>query len=514
MEKKVRILLIEDSEDDAKLLLRELERGGFEVFPKRVESLKDFSDALDQESWDLAISDFFLPKLTGLDVLTVFKSKKIDIPFLLVSGSVGEERAVQVMRAGAHDFIPKDNLSRLVPAVERELAESKVRERLRVSEAQFIQSQKMEGIGRLAGGVAHDFNNVLAVILMNAEAALENLEHKEVVSRAVGQVKKSADRAAGLTRQLLAFTRKQVLEFKVVDLNIVARGMKEMLHSLIGADIDLKTSFDPNLWPVKVDYGQMEQVIMNLAVNSRDAMPGGGTLSLQTENRVVDEKLSLDLGLSPGDYAVLVVKDSGFGITKEIQAKIFDPFFTTKAPGKGTGLGLSTVLGIVQQSGGHITVSSAPQEGTAFHIYLPRTVEVEESAKKEAEKSLAAQVQSRTILILEDEEELRTVLGMMLKKEGYQVLMPENSEEAIALSQEYSGQIHILLSDVVMPKMSGPDVAKVLMEMRPDLQLIFMSGYQDDKLDSQDGILKSAKFLQKPFSKNQLLEKLQEIAVG
>ncbi len=355
-----------------------------------------------------------------------------------------------------------------------------VTERLRLEE-QLRQSQKMDAIGRLAGGVAHDFNNVLSVILSYGEFLLAELKPGEPMHADVEEIRKAGKRAAELTRQLLMFSRQQVLEPKVLDLNEVLTSMDKMLQRILGADVDLVSLPTEPLGRVRVDPSSIEQVIMNLVVNARDAMPTGGKLTMETGNVVLDEAYARDhLGVKPGPHVMLAVTDTGSGIGKQTLTRIFEPFFTTKEKGKGTGLGLSTVFGIVQQSGGSVWVYSEPGRGTTFKIYLPRVDDgVEEIASSEPVTSLRG---SETVLLVEDDEQVRTVALGILRRSGYNVIEARNAGEALLHSEKHPGKIHLLLSDVVMPQMSGPELAKRLARARPEMKVLCMSGYTDDSI--------------------------------
>lgn len=378
-------------------------------------------------------------------------------------------------------------------------------------ENQFRQSQKMEAVGRLAGGVAHDFNNLLTAITGYCDLLLSGLDEDLPLRRDLEEIKKAGDRAASLTRQLLAFSRRQVLQPKVLDLNEVVANIEKMLMRLIGEDIDLITVLHPQLASVKADPGQIEQVIMNLAVNSRDAMPGGGKLTIETANVDLDAQYARRHSeVQPGPYVMLAVTDTGLGMDEEIISHLFEPFFTTKGVGKGTGLGLSTVYGIVKQSGGHIWAYSEPGRGSSFKIYLPRA----EKTLKEVEveiSSLAAKQGSETILIVEDADVVRTLAKKVLQMNGYTVLEASNGPEALRLSQTLSGPIHLMVTDVVMPHMSGRELTERLAPLRPEMKLLYISGYPGNAI-AHHGILDpETAFLQKPFAPAALVRKVREV---
>ena len=377
-------------------------------------------------------------------------------------------------------------------------------------EGQLRQAQKMDAVGRLAGGIAHDFNNLLTVILGFSDMILERVAPDDPIAGDLGEIHRAGERASALTRQLLAFSRQQVLEPRVLDLNEVVRGMSGgMLGRLIGEDIRIQTRLAADLGRVKADPGQIEQVILNLAVNARDAMPKGGTLTVETRNTELDDTfMQTTLTVSPGLYVLLAVTDTGVGMDAVTQSHLFEPFFTTKERGKGTGLGLATVYGIVKQSGGYIDVSSEPGRGSAFRIHLPR-VEAEVTAGPgsllRAEKSTGME----TILLVEDEEAVRRLASRALEAAGYTVLEAGSGAEALDLLESAGGGISLLLTDVVMPGMGGPELAERVRVIRPELRFLFMSGYTDPGTVDQAALSRAGGFLQKPFTAAALTEKVR-----
>lgn len=387
-------------------------------------------------------------------------------------------------------------------AITRDISDRKLLEK------QLRQAQRMEALGQLSGGIAHDFNNLLSVISGYCELLEPELPPDSVLHRNCEQIKKAGEKAAGLTRQLLAFTRQQVLEPRILDLNAVVLDLEKMLNRVIGEDIELRTSLDRSLASVKADRGQIEQVIMNLVVNARDAMPNGGRLIVQTANIIVDESFARGHHpQAPGAYVRLSVADTGIGMDAETQARIFEPFFTTKEVGKGTGLGLSTVYGVIRQSGGHIWVDSQVGRGTTFEVYLPM---VQESARHERLSAGADGTAggTETILLVEDEEALRELTRDLLAGSGYRVLEAGSPEKAMEVARNYRGPIDLLLTDVIMPRMSGPRLAQSLAAIRPEMKVVYMSGYmgfRQSQLPEPDAIL-----LAKPFKREALLRKLRE----
>ena len=371
-------------------------------------------------------------------------------------------------------------------------------------EEQFRQAQKMEAVGRLSGGIAHDFNNLLGIIIGYAEALQEQLQPGDALRASADEIFSAGTRAASLTQQLLAFSRQQVLDPTVLDLNAVVSNMNTLLRRVIGEDIELTTALDWDLGRVKADHSQLDQVILNLAVNARDAMPKGGKLMIKTETVVLDAEFERQHSypVKRGRYVCLTVTDTGVGMNAETKAKAFEPFFTTKERGKGTGLGLSTVYGVVKQSGGYIDVESAPGEGTSFQIYLPQTEEGVTTEKLQAESTPPKALQ--TILLAEDEDSLRALTRNTLQGRGYTVLEAKNGAEALKIGRKYVGGIDLLLTDVVMPEMGGHELAQQLIRERPGIKVVYISGYT--------GQLPGMKtfFLMKPFTRDALTQKIRE----
>lgn len=381
-------------------------------------------------------------------------------------------------------------------------------------EQQFLQSQKMEAVGQLAGGIAHDFNNLLTAITGYSELSLARLPHDERLRNNLEEIKKAGGRAASLTRQLLAFSRKQMLQPKVLNLNLVVSDLEKMLRRLIGENIELRTVLDRDLGSVKADPGQIEQVVMNLVVNARDAMPHGGKVTIETANVYLDEEyVKHHVAIRSGAYVMLAINDNGCGMTAETKARIFEPFFTTKELGKGTGLGLSTVYGIVKQSSGNIWAYSEVGKGTTFRVYLLRVSEDAQEYKQRTELERAPRG-TETILLVEDDETVRKLTRDVLQSYGYRVLDAAHGDAALTVCERYPKTIHLLLTDVVMPEMSGREVTNRIAAIRPEMKVLFMSGYTDDAIVHHGVLDANTPFIQKPFAPDGLARKVRDVLDG
>jgi PAS domain S-box-containing protein len=630
-----RILLLEDNADDATLVLHALAGAGLRVEADVARGAREFKEWIASRSYDLILCDFGLPGWSGLEALRWTRKSVPFIPFIYVSGTLGEEQAVECMREGATDYVLKASLERLPRAVRRALDEQSLRadrdralrqlddseqrfttafraspdgitissltegryieandaflrmveyerselightvsdlgiwedaeERspllaklegrepvrgqparfrtksgkvrlvelsagtiqlqggpcllaivrdvteLRSLELQMRQAQKMEAIGRLAGGIAHDFNNLLGVITGYGEMVWRRLSREDPLHGKVEQILKAAERAAGLTRQLLAFSRRQVLQTKVLNLNHVVSDMDEMLRRLIGEDVELTTVLDPGLGNLTGDPDQLAQIVMNLVVNARDAMPRGGRLTIETSNAELDQAyVALRPLARPGLYVMLAISDTGSGMDAETQAHMFEPFFTTKPAGEGTGLGLSTVYGIVQQSDGYISVYSELRVGTTFKIYFPRAFGA--AAAVAERRHVAAPRSSETVLLVEDEDALRGLMQETLEDNGYTVLAARDGAEALRISDEHPGRIHVVLTDLVMPGLTGRSTADGIALTRPDAKILYISGYSLEAVIGRGALRRDAAFLGKPFTLDALLRRLREL---
>ncbi|HUE22506.1 MAG TPA: response regulator [Bryobacteraceae bacterium] len=505
----LRVLIISDRESDVQQLVDALRQSDYVPSTARVSTGGAFREAL-AHRWDLILSADDGGPLGPLAALAILHEAGADIPLVAVSGDAPEESLLEVLKAGAADYVRRNHLSRLGVTVSRELSQAEGRRERNRLEQQFRQAQKMEAVGRLAGGVAHDFNNLLTVITGYAELLLSSdLEASQ--RTALQEIQRAAERGGALTHQLLAFSRGQPFTARTVQLNTLIVRMQKMLSRLIGEDIELIAVAAAEPATIRTDPGQLEQVVMNLVVNARDAMPGGGKLVIETANAQVDQTYAgPNVDLKPGSYIVLAISDTGMGMDPETVTHLFEPFFTTKAPGKGTGLGLATAYGIVKQSGGAISVYSEPGRGTTIKIYLP-AAEAKAAVEASGQGPAAALRGSETILVLEDEARVRKLVCEVLAGRGYRVLEAVRGEEAIRMAREHKGRIHLLLTDVVMPEMSGPQALEQIRARHPNVKVLFMSGYTDEAM-VHHGILDSgAAFLQKPFLPETLARKVREV---
>ena len=512
MKSPLHILHLEDDPNDAALVQATLAADGITCATTCVSSRDDFVAALEHGGIDLIFSDFTLPAFDGLSALKIAHAGWPDLPVIMVSGTLGEERAVDSLKNGATDYVLKESLARLGPAVRRAMQEVETRAENKRLEGQFIGAQKMEVIGQLAAGVAHDFNNILGVIMGNNGLIMSGLGPDSPLREHTEEIRHASERAAGLTQQLLIFGRKQTVQPVVLDLNNVVKGLDKMLRRLIGENIEMTIVPGKQTGRIKADSGHVGQVLMNLVVNARDAMPNGGKLVIATNNVTLDENSARTrTGATPGDYVLLSVSDTGTGMTDEVKARLFEAFFTTKPKGKGTGLGLATCQTIAQQSGGHIGVESEIGKGTTFRIYLPQ---VKQPLAVEARPIQTGPLPrgSETLLVVEDEPSVRHLARGVLEAQGYKVLSASNGQEALHVAREHKGSpIRLVVTDVIMPLMSGKVMAEWLKTTYPGLSILFTSGYTDDAI-AQHGVLKpGVAFLPKPYTPAALARKVREI---
>lgn len=512
--KSLRLLIVEDSNDDTQLLLRTLEEGGYDPVWQQVDDGKAMSAALDEHSWDLVLSDANMPRFSATGALEVLQRAELDLPFIVVSGHIGQEQAVALMKAGASDYVRKDNLPRLIPVVQRELQEAAVRKERNRLEARLRQAEKMEYVGQLAGGIAHDFNNLLTVVTGYAGLILGRLDADDPLRADVKLIRQAGKKAADLTRQLLAFGRRQILQPRVLDLNQVVSDFEGFLRRTIPENVEILTVLDPELGLVRADPGQIEQVLLNLAINARDAMPKGGKLTIETGNVELDGAYSdpdnRQSVVTPGPYVMLAVTDTGKGMDEGVMSQLFEPFFTTKEKREGTGLGLATTYGIVRQSGGHIWAYSEPDKGATFKVYLPR-VEGAVVVPGPDDSTVVSNGGTECLLVVEDNEMVRGLAVRALEDHGYRVLAAEHPEEALRICADHEGRIDLLVTDVVMPGLSGVDLAARIEEMRPGVKTLYISGYAYTGLLRAGQTEAGIEFLSKPFSAGALARKARDV---
>jgi signal transduction histidine kinase len=512
MERDLRILLLEDSPQDAEFMRRELRREGISFDVRRVDTQEDFAAQLDEFQPELIISDYLLPAFDGLAALALVRAHFPELPFILVSGYVGEERATEALKCGATDFLLKPSLSaRLVPTIRRAMRDVGERAERKRLEEMLRQAQKMEAVGQLTGGLAHDFNNLLTIVIGNLELLLTECE-TDARAREMAEIAlKASLRGAELTRQLLAFSRRQALETKEFDLNDLVAGTTELLRRTLGENIEVGLNLGADMWSALADPTQLEAALTNLAVNARDAMPKGGRLTVETANKCLDSAYAAaNVEITPGDYVMLGVSDTGSGIAAEILGKVFEPFFTTKESGRGTGLGLSMVYGFAKQSGGHVKIYSEVGQGTTVRLYLPRGTgdgKLPDASRIEEAGDRATEA---TILLVEDDADVRGVAVNLLTTLGYRVIEAGDGKTALELlGQDRS--IDLLFTDVVMPGgISGRDLARKARTIRPALNILFTSGYAEAALAREGSITEYGAVLSKPYLRQDLARKVRE----
>ena len=514
-----RILLLEDDPADAELAQRMLAGAGLDFTAVVVDDQAAFTRELAAFRPQVILSDFSLPGFSGASALRIARAQNPHTPFIFLSGAIGDEAAVELIRQGATDYILKDRPGRLASVVRRAVDEAGQEAQRARLEVQLQQSQRLESLGQLAGGVAHDFNNLLGVIASHASFAGQEVAkepsqiHWEELRGDIEQIERAVHRAAGLTRQLLAFGRREVVHPRVLNLNDVVTDVTELLVRTLGEHVELITIPAGDLVPVFADPGQMEQVLVNLAVNARDAMPSGGTLAIATANTNLDEEYAAGrANLQPGGYVSVKVSDTGTGMPLGVQERVFEPFFTTKPKGEGTGLGLATVYGIITQAGGAVRIYSEPGLGTTVTVLLPSTdrdAQIAPSPQAEPEGGAG-----RVVLVVEDEAALREVTRRMLDRAGYRVLTAASGPEALEIAAREQGPIDVLLTDVVMPHILGREVSDRVRTLQPGVRVLFMSGYAHGLLSAQGVLEPGLNLIEKPFTQAALLTKLTDVLAG
>ena len=518
MERTLRILNLEDDPKDTELIQAKLEEEGIACELVRVETEADFVSAVEQGGYDLLLVDYKLPGFDGMSALAISKEKCSDIPFVFVSGSIGEDVAIEALKNGATDYVLKDKLSRLAPAIRRALQDAALRRERKQAEevrkkleAQLRHAQKMEAVGTLAGGIAHDFNNILNVIIGYGTMVMDRIGDDQLSKEQMNEVLTAADKAVILTKRLLVFSRKQIVEVKPVNVNETILSIQKMLVRIIRESIDFKLDLTDRTLVVMADAGQIEQVLMNLTTNAMDAMPEGGCLTIGTGLQELDDEYVAAHGYGkPGMYALITVADTGYGMDAETQKKIFEPFFTTKGIGEGTGLGLAVSYGIIKQHGGYINVYSESGQGTVFRIYLQL---IEESAfsVKEIEPTVPVKGGTETILVAEDDASLRKLTRIVLESYGYNVITAEDGEDAITKYTENRGRIDLVILDMIMPKKSGKEACEEIKKLSPGTKILFLSGYTMDIIKTRELTEAGFDFILKPVVPRDLVRKVREI---
>ena len=538
MSKRLRVLFLEDNPSDAKLIAHELRRAGFQLDWERADTEESCRDRL-SPAFDLILADGSLPGFGATRALDLLRERNLDIPLIVVSGSLSDRDALKIMEHGAADYLLKDRLARLGPAVRRVLKKTRTSNVLRRAELtvcsslesgpeaeeffdsdglkdssmqdfsdnknleeQLRQSRKLEAIGQLVGGVAHDFNNMLTIINGYSSLVLQQMPAGDPLRNMIEQIHHAGERSAMLTHQLLAFSRRQVINPQVLDLGSVVADTEKMLCRVIGEDIQLRMISEESLWPVLADAGSVGQVMLNLAVNARDAMHSGGTLTIEIKNHVASE-------LESARYVVLTVSDTGVGMDDATKARIFEPFFTTKGE-KGTGLGLATVQAIMQQVNGYIKIESAPGRGATFKLYFPVAPD-DLSHEDSAPLQNTSAGGRETILLVEDDEGVRTLARKVLADCGYTLLQASNGRAAVRLAEMNRTRIHLLVTDVVMPELGGREVADQVVALHPETRVLFLSGYTDDAIDRTGVHQTEVALLHKPFTPSALVSRIREI---
>ncbi len=513
----IAVLHLEDEPEDSRLISSTLVADGLPCEFVRVNDEPGFRAAIARGGFDIILADRSLPTFDGLSALGIARELCPDVPFICVSGFPGEELAIEALKNGAADYVLKQRLSRLGPAVRRALQEYRERATRRTADAeartlepQLRHSQKLEAVGQLAGGIAHDFNNLLTVINGYCERLLASVGEHAPMREDLDRIHNAGRRAATLTRQLLAFSRRQVLQPRVIELNTVVQGIDQMLRRVIGEQITMVTDLDPLLGATCADPAQIEQVIMNLAINARDAMPQGGILRIETSNIDVADAGAAPYGLKAGRYVSLLVGDTGHGMDEETLSHMFEPFFTTNELGKGTGLGLPTVYGIVMQSGGEVAVESTRGHGTTMRVFLPRVPPTLDHTVLPGQASTVARG-TETLLLVEDEALVRELVREFLESAGYTVLDAPDAEAALLLAEANKHVIDLLVTDVILPRMNGADLSARVAALIPGMKTVFVSGYPGDAVFRDGSFDPRGTFLTKPFTRQVLTQKVREI---
>jgi signal transduction histidine kinase len=519
-DKPIQILLAEDDEADAELFSALIEQEPLaSCVITRVASLGEAMTYIEEEHLksqpiDIVLLDLFLPDSRGFETLTRLHDVNTAIPVVVLTGIQDQEAGLLAVRSGAQDFLVKgkvqpEALWRTISfAVER----SHLQAQLKDTQQQLLRSQKIEAVGRLARGIAHDFNNVLTVIMGSATSLVERSKDNEKSVQLAKTILDGSERASKLIKQLVAFSRRQIIEMKVVDMNSIIESMSSMFKVLLGASIETQISLSKEPCLIHGDHGQIEQILLNLCVNAKDAMPDGGTFSISTSQKSIAK--DLPTGLAAGDYVQVIVRDTGAGMDDKTIEKIFEPFFTTKPVGKGNGLGLSIVWSVVKQHKGFVSVDSKPGTGAAFSIWFPRILQATTEARPET-KNLTSEASpaaaGETILVVDDENELRKMLAFALEGSGYRVLQAEDGNAALQILNDSHQEIRVVISDLIMPNMNGLQLARAIKTNFPDMPLMFMTGHPPEGSHEDDALLQEHRVLLKPFPPRDLLRSVKEL---
>lgn len=505
----LKVLHLEDDPRDREIVRETLEAEGIRCEIECVDTREAFIDALGHDGLDLILADYRLPSFDGLSALEIAKEKLPGVPFIIVSGSMGEDPAIESLRQGATDYVLKHRMSRLRSAVLRAMREVDERAEKAALQKQLLTAQRMEAVGTLAGGIAHDFNNSLTGILGFSELLKIHLAGNETAIRDLDEIMRCAERASTLTRQLLTFARRQVMDPVNLNVNVVVDEVMKLIRKLMGERVEVKAILEEGLPTVRADRGQLEQVLMNLCINSRDAMPAGGQILVETTSEVLGEEyVSRNPYAVPGPYTVLAITDTGIGMDEEVQRRAFEPFFTTKALEKGTGLGLSVVYGIVKQHNGFINLYSEPGRGTTFRVYLPAVKAAPDVVAHVSREPIRGGTE--TVLVAEDEEWIRELIERVLVDLGYKVVLASDGQEAVEASKSRT-DLSLAILDVVMPRMGGKEAFEAIKRNRPEIKVIFMSGYSANAIHESFVLKPGVPFLQKPFGVTVLARKVREV---
>jgi signal transduction histidine kinase len=506
---KLRILHVEDSPDDSEIIRRLLIEEGIECEIERRETRDEFVDRLKKKDFDLIFADCALPAFTGMHALQLAREHAPEVPFIFVSGSMGEDMAIESLRNGATDYVLKGRLSRLVPAVRRAIDEARERSKGLEMEMRLRQAQNLETVGTLAGGIAHDFNNILTII--KGHASLLDLEarHPERVGEIAGIIDHAARRGSDLVKQILAFARKSDGTFTMTDINRLIHDLVSMLREAMSRNITFQFELDEHLPHIVADAAQIERVIINLVTNASDAMPQGGPIVLATQRIASRADVPCLSELPEQEYLLLRVSDTGTGMDEETRRHIFEPFFTTKPKGKGTGLGMPVVYGLMQMHGGAIDVASEPGKGTAISLYFPVVTEELAPAVKKTPATPAQMRGTETLLVVDDEPDVISFLRILLESNGYRVLTAANSEEALTLFHEHREEIKLLFSDLGLPTLNGFDLSELLQRLKPGLKTLLASGYADSQFKSRLNEPTEVGFISKPYSSDTVLRAIR-----